>query len=116
MAEVHPILAEDSFDQAVNYVRTYFHNIRPSGRKSWTGAYFDVWAGGGNGATANELTGDDFVAVSMLSVKVPGKAAAGLLEKAAEIRELLAALPLDADFTRLDRSSSTDTWVQAARV
>lgn len=105
MTEAHPILTEEKLGEAVNYVRTYFHNIRPSGRKSWTGAYFDTWAGGGDGTTANELTGDDFVAVSMLSVDVPGKAAAGLQERAFEIRGLLAALPVNVDFTRLDRGS-----------
>lgn len=105
MPEIHPILSEDGFDDAVEYVRSYFHQgSDATGRKWWTGAYFDTWAGGGDGATANELTGDDFVAVSMLSVDVPGKAVAGLQERAFEIRGLLAALPVDLDFTTLDRS------------
>ncbi|WP_323958874.1 hypothetical protein GC088_09965 [Arthrobacter sp. JZ12] len=103
MSEVHPILSKDGFEDAVEYVSSYFHDVGKSGRKYYAGAYFDTWAGGGNSATANELTGDDFVAVSMLSVEVPGKAAAGLAEKAFEVRGLLAALPVGLDFTELSR-------------
>ncbi|KRF04294.1 hypothetical protein ASH00_14410 [Arthrobacter sp. Soil782] len=100
----HPILIEAGFDQAVDYVQGYFHDPGKSGRKYYTGAYFDTWAGGGDGATANELTSDDFVAVSMLSVFVPADAAVGLQEKANEIRGLLAALPVGLDFTDLNRA------------
>lgn len=103
MMLAHPILTEDGFDDAVEYVCSYFHDEKSSGRKLWTGAYFDTWAGGGDGATANELTGDDFVAVSMLTINVQGKAAAGLQELVFVIRGLLAALPVGLDFTSLDR-------------
>ncbi|GAA2173545.1 hypothetical protein GCM10009784_08280 [Arthrobacter parietis] len=104
MAELHPILTDAGFDDAVKKVGSYFHDPGKSGRKYYTGAYFDTWVGGGDGSTANELTGDDFVAVSMLSVFVPAEAAAGLQDKANEIRGLLAALPGGLDFTDLNRS------------
>lgn len=104
MPEIHPILSESGFNDAVRYVSSYYHKENRSGRKSWTGAYYDIWGGGGGGFTANELTSDDFVAVSMLSVDVPGAAAVGLSEKAFEVRGLLAALPVSADLTRLDRA------------
>lgn len=104
MPGIHPILSEALFDQAVDYVQGYFHDLGKSGRKYYTGAYFDTWAGGGGGSTANELTGEDFVAVSMLSVFVPAEAAAGLQGKVSEIRELLAGLPAGLDFTDLNRS------------
>lgn len=104
MTEVHPILCEDGFEEAVQYVDSYFHDVGKSGRKYYTGAHFDTWVGGGSSASAIELTGDDFTAVSMLSVNVPAEAAVGLAEKADRVRQLLAAMPVGVDFTDLSRA------------
>lgn len=53
--------------------------------------------------TADELTGEDFTAVSMLSVNVGAEAAVGLPEKAGEVRQLLAAIPIGVECTDLNR-------------
>ncbi|MHA7218621.1 DUF6308 family protein [Arthrobacter sp. MDT1-48-3] len=98
----HPILDAAHFDEAVELVKRYYGPLKGTGRPR-SGAHFDEWAGGGDRVeVANELTGDDFVAVSMLSVDVPPEAAIGLAgHRSGDVRRLLAQIPASLDFTTL---------------
>lgn len=90
-ADVLEILAENL---AVEYVRRYFA-IQGSGRPVFTGSKFETFAGGGDVVEPNRITANDLVAVSMLSVDVPGQAAYGIVEVLGnEIARLLEQLPV----------------------
>ncbi|WP_104168605.1 DUF6308 family protein [Arthrobacter sp. SX1312] len=98
----HPILNASHVNEAVELVKQYYGPLKDTGRPR-SGAHFDEWAGGGYRAeAANELTGDDFVAVSMLSVDVPPEAAIGLAgHRTGDVRRLLGQIPASLDFTTL---------------
>lgn len=66
---------------------------------SFTGASFERFAGGGDRPeVALRFTAEDIVAVSMLSVRIPGAAALEILDTRAEaLNELLAEVPLALD-------------------
>lgn len=68
-------LLDQDLGRATHYLEEYFH----SGR--YTGALFDVWSSGGRSpaSSPNQFTADDLVALSLLSVHVPGEAALALL-------------------------------------
>lgn len=78
---------------AVDDVASYFN----SGR--FTGGQFERFAGGGDrGAAANLIDSDDIVAVSLLSVPIPGRALLEILgDRSARLSELLAEVPTDRD-------------------
>lgn len=62
-------------------LRAYFTARTEQGAPAWTGARFEALAGGGDRAqTAFRLSADDIVAVSLLSVSIPGEAVLALLE------------------------------------
>lgn len=84
-----------SHEVAVGHLNKYFA-VRPNGRPLYTGSRFETFAGGGDVVESNRITPSDLIAVSMLSVHVPGQAALGIIEKLdGEIEQLLK--PLTAD-------------------
>lgn len=95
---------EITVESAARNVRDYFTEIMPKSGTVRTGARFDSWAGGGDAPeTANRITADDLVAVSFLSVKVPARAAIGLLDtQAGEVAGLLSAIPTDLELRDAD--------------
>ena len=80
---------------AVELLSTYFHTTLNDGDPTYTGAMFEAFAGGGDApAVANTFTAADLVAVSLLSVDVPGAAALRILGSNAEaLNGLLARIP-----------------------
>jgi hypothetical protein len=90
---------------AVDLVREYFAT-RPDGSPLYTGPTFDRLAGGGDRPeTVNRFTEDDLVAVTMLSVEVPARAAIAVLGLMAdEIQQLLSEIPSDVDLHEADPS------------
>jgi len=65
----------------------------------FTGGRFERFAGGGDRSeTVNHLTSDDILAVSLLGVRIPGRAALEVLEsKAPELNALLSQIPAEVD-------------------
>lgn len=97
------ILDKDHVGAAADLVTKYF-GLTADGLPVYTGSHFNSWAGGGDSAeVANEVTADDLVAVSLLSVKVPGQAAFGILKTHAEdISKLLFDIPENIDLADLE--------------
>lgn len=86
----------------VELLRKYVHDPRAAQvlqayftSGTFTGGHFERFAGGGDRPEiANSFTSDDIVAVSMLGVRIPGRAALQLVEDAApRIGELLGTIP-----------------------
>jgi len=64
-------------DRAAEDLRTYFDEDVPL---LYTGRRFEILAGGGDHRdTCDVITGDDLMAVQMLSVRFPSEVAIGLL-------------------------------------
>lgn len=101
---VHEILDAEHTGEAVELVKRYYRPLESTGRPR-SGAHFDDWAGRGDRTEiANQLTGDDFVAVSLLSLDMSPEAAIGLgWHRNTEVQRLLAAIPTSRDFTTLNR-------------
>ena len=80
-------------DDAAERLRTYFHS------GTFTGGRFESLAGGGDRAqVANSIEADDIVAVSLLSVHIPGRANLQILEtRSDEISKLLREVPTNVD-------------------
>lgn len=98
---LHQVL-EDT-EKAIAHVRDYYRADFRQGLPR-TGASFDQWAGGGDRAdVADQLTGDDFVAVSFLSVEVPPMAAIGLMRgEKKNVDRLLSLIPTNVRMSDLD--------------
>ena len=95
-------------------MRTYF-GLRPDGEPVYTGSVFDTWAGGGDSTeTADIITADDFVALSFLSRKLPGRVQLELLgRRSADLSRLLGQLPTDVDLWGAEEShleSAGNAW------
>jgi hypothetical protein len=92
------ILDDDHIDTAAQLLHTYYRRTH-DGLPAYTGSMYTSWGGGGDALhDVNRVTPDDLVAVSFLSVNVPGEAAFGILEThAALISDLLAQIPADLD-------------------
>lgn len=74
----------EDHDAAVLLVKDYLTTY-DDGSPKFTGAWFEQLGGGGDrDDVANRFTGDDLVAVSMLSVSVPAREAVWILETAAD--------------------------------
>lgn len=88
------ILDADHIDTAAQLLRTYYRRTA-AGLPCYTGSLFNSWAGGGDAPqVVNRVTSEDLIAVSFLSVDVPGEAAFGILEThTALISDLLAQIP-----------------------
>jgi len=92
------ILSEEKFGDAVDLLNRYYLGKDEKTGLLSTGSSFDSWAGGGDGPDVRDrITDSDLVAVSMLSVTVPAKAAVGLQTPAVteQIRQLLSDIPTD---------------------
>ncbi|QOK24268.1 hypothetical protein IGS73_07975 [Janibacter indicus] len=76
-------------------VEDYFLSVTSKGLKRFTGAHFETLGGEWHDfPTRNVMTAGDLIAVSCLSVKIPGAAAVRVLERqAGAISELLTAMP-----------------------
>jgi hypothetical protein len=92
-----PLLDEN---YAVGLVEKYFEKDG-SGRFRHSGAYFERLGGGGDRLeVANQVTAEDLVAVSMLSVRVIRYYALDVLVyQGREISDLLAQIPVDVTLT-----------------
>ncbi|MFD3702143.1 DUF6308 family protein [Nocardia sp. NPDC058658] len=67
---------------AAALLRTYFFDREADDSPSYSGSAFERFGGGGDRTdVADIFTADDVVAVSLLSVKVPGSAALRILER-----------------------------------
>src|ERR1035438_10441082 len=73
--ELSPSLLDASDDRAVAVLAAYYHPLSGGGG-GYTGGQFDAFdPSGTRSASANTYTADDLVAVTLLSVEVPGRAA-----------------------------------------
>ena len=78
-------------EAAAGYIDRYF-GLGAHAGEEFTGAHFERFTP----TPADEITADDLIAVSCLSVHVPAKAALGILgSKRGEISDLLAQIPAD---------------------
>jgi hypothetical protein len=101
---LHEILDQEHITDAADLVRRYYSPLERTGRPR-TGAYFEDWGGGGDRSqVANQLTGEDFVAVSMLAVNVPAEAAVGLRARAEDVQGVLKQIPTHLDLSTLDQA------------
>lgn len=92
------ILTEVNEEKAASLLAAYYRTLT-NGRLAYTGSYFNSWAGGGDtNDNADTITANDLIAVSFLSVKIPGEAAIGILDTHNEkISGLLGRIPADRD-------------------
>jgi len=103
---------------AAELLSTYFHTMLDDGVPYYSGARFEIFAGGGDASkVADTFTPADLVAVSLLSVDVPGRAALRILEtRAEELNGLLEKIPHDrelrdaADSEIGPGSAADDLW------
>jgi hypothetical protein len=84
---------------AADRVHSYFFG-------NYTGARFDRFCGGGDRpGTLSSFTADDLVAVSLLSVEIPGRAALEILENRARVlNSLLQQIPFDVSLADAEES------------
>jgi hypothetical protein len=74
------IFSDGKEDEAAQLLAAYYRRL-PDGLPAYTGSYFNSWAGGGDASENRDtITADDLIAVSFLSVDVPGEAAIGFLD------------------------------------
>lgn len=90
------ILTEGNEEEAARLVAAYYRRTA-DGLPAYTGSYFNSWSGGGDsGENRDAITADDLIAVSFLSVKIPGEAAIGFLDTHKDkISSLLMDIPGD---------------------
>jgi len=108
-------------DTAVGLVERYFDGVDSRGAPLFTGSRFNTLGGGGDRpGAAHQFDESDVVAVSMLSVEIPGRAALELLDtRSAELSELLAQIPVDAALESCEIeliSEGSPAWELWARV
>lgn len=89
--ELPPSLLDASDDRAVAVLAAYYHPL--SGGVGYTGGQFGAFdPSGTRSGSANTYTADDLVAVTLLSVEVPGRAAMEMLVLQRRRFEVLLAL------------------------
>lgn len=108
-ARLASFLRPDHVDCAAAVVREYF-TPRPTGR--FSGAHFERLGGGGDRpAVADEITAEDLVAVSMLSVDIMGESALELLlHRRNRLRELLRRVPTDVALFAIPSDALGPQW------
>ncbi|WP_255771533.1 DUF6308 family protein [Pseudarthrobacter sulfonivorans] len=95
------ILGQDHMHAAAKLLGTYYRRTA-AGLPAYTGSMYSSWGGGAAARDVNRVTAEDLIAVSFLSVDVPGEAAFGILEpQAALISDLLAQIPADLEMAGL---------------
>ncbi|GIG26993.1 DUF6308 family protein [Cellulomonas denverensis] len=98
------LLSPEHTEDATALLRTYF---APRSEGGFTGAYFEH----GIERDPDEFTADDLVAVSMLSVSIPGRAAIELLHnRRTELNALLRAVGPDRPLADLTEDEVGDGW------
>jgi hypothetical protein len=109
---------------AAGLLDRYFHGVRDDGTGPlYTGGVFEQLGGGGDQPDVqNVITAEDLVAVSMLSVQVPPRAALSILDEARDhIGRQLAEIPVDVDLVNADdsligsRSAANQLWDNLVR-
>lgn len=111
------LVAGDS-SEAVDLLSTYFHTMLEDGAPYYSGARFEIFAGGGDACGVSKVfTAEDLVAVTLLSVRVKGPAALRILDiRADELNGLLAQIPTDCELRDAPdsvigpRSPAEDLW------
>jgi len=97
------ILAAGHEEDAAELLSAYYRRLEDR-RPSFTGSYFNSWAGGDT-KDKDSITADDLVAVSFLSVDISAEAAIGILDTHREkISRLLARIPSDRDLAGVSPS------------
>jgi hypothetical protein len=98
---------------AEDRVRTYFSESEPL----YTGRRFELLGGGGDTTDdADEFTAEDIVAVSLLSVDIPGSAALKILESGDQLNNLLALVPKGTTLWEVDPAKVDDMKSDAANL
>ncbi|MFB8369829.1 DUF6308 family protein [Pseudarthrobacter sp. NPDC055928] len=115
------ILSQGNEEEAARLLAVYYRRLS-DGLPAYTGSYFNSWAGGGDiSANANTITADDLIAVSFLSVDIPGEAAIGFLDTHKNrISDLLKKIPTDRHLADVsikefptmfgEKSAATELW------
>ncbi|WP_147525118.1 DUF6308 family protein [Cellulomonas timonensis] len=95
---------------AVPYLRDYFAPVTSAA--GYTGSRFERLGGGGDRpAVAYQFTPEDLVAVTLLSVEVPGRAALEILERRrSRLHELLRQIPTDLDLVDVEPDAIRPEW------
>ena len=98
---------ETSDAQALDYLRDYYHGP-PGTDAGLTGSAFDTWdSTQTRSRDADRFTADDLVAITFLSVRVPGLAAQAILRELAQtFTDLLTEIGADRDL--VDEPNSLD--------
>lgn len=109
--ELPDILSEARVKDAAELLKRYY--LVPDEKTGLlsTGSYFDEWAGRGDAPKVKDrITDSDLVAVSMLSIPFPAKAAIGFQEPAVakQITELLTRIPSDRKLSELTKEQAQD--------
>lgn len=104
-----PELIRDDDPKAVRSLQSYFGL---DGGRAYTGARFERWAGGGDAPQAKDrFTADDLVAVSMLSVHVPGHAAIEVLETSStQLSDLLSSIDSEQELVDVGNGVVDPSW------
>ncbi len=110
--KIPPIVDPAQREAAKGALRCYFrlegHDHNGHGR--FTGARFNTWSSTGAPTPPDEFTADDVVAVTFLSVSVPGAAAIRLLQtEKARFSAMLIELGPDQDLVALTEPLA-DSW------
>ncbi|MFD4443731.1 DUF6308 family protein [Nocardia sp. NPDC058519] len=115
-------LEHDQTAAAAALLRTYFCDVDADGSPRYPGAVFERLGGGGDRSEiADVFTAEDVVAVTLLSVRVPGSAAIRMLERDHDgLNSLLGLIPADVDLVDaeidiLDEGSPADRLWRALR-
>ncbi len=99
---VNSYLTGSAFDLSVRGLRSYY--AADESGPHWTGSQFDRLA---DATTPNAFTADDMLAVSMLSVNVPPRAALWLIE-GKTMKDMLSTIPDGAHV--MDHPDKTSLW------
>jgi hypothetical protein len=100
-ARIDPALSERlrtvlNGEHVVDDLRRYFAEVEPP--DDYTGRWYDQLGGSADPAAANRFTGEDIVAVSMLSLRVAPRVSWRILRTdAADLTALLKKIPTDID-------------------
>lgn len=103
------ILTEERVEEAAELVRRYYLVPDKKTGLLGSGSQFDTWAPEDAAAHPNEITDSDIVAVALLTVSVPGKAAMGLRAAKDTIGKLLAQIPPDLDLHNVPADKALTT-------
>jgi hypothetical protein len=103
-------LTDENHSEAVRELRKYFG--REPDEAAFTGASFERLGGGGDRDEVRDvITAEDLVAVSMLSINIPARAALQILgPESREISDLLSQVPTDLDLVDVDSEQINKSW------